>query len=678
MRRAVRGTWLAAPALMVFTMASAAADPATPTLVPRRLLFGSPERAAARLGPDGTWLAFLAPRDGVLNIWIAPTSAPEQARPLTNERLRPLRAFQFSADGQRLLFLRDERGDEQRQLCSVPVAGGSVDVLAAAPGADAAIVATSPERPGQLLFSLNDRDARHADLYRLDLATGRRERVWLNDGLATFVVDRALEPRLGLRQTPQGGFDVEALVAAGQTQRAFTLGPDDALTTRLLGFDARGRLYALDSRGRDTTALVALDPLDGRARVLAEGGSAEVTDVLVHPVSGVVEAYAVERLTRRWHALEATLAADLAYLEGHLPGAFDVLDRSRDDRRWLLFVESSREVPAFWLYERPARRLVRLFATRPALSAFTLAEMRPVEIAARDGLTLVSYLSLPPGSDANGDGRPERPLPTVLYVHGGPWTRVGYGFDRLAQWLANRGYAVLAVNYRGSTGFGKRFLEAGNLEFAGRMHDDLLDAVAWAVTHGIAQRDKVAIFGESYGGYAALVGLAFSPRTFACAVDLVGPSSLVTLLESFPAFAQPVLEVTWYRRVGDPRTPAGRALLLERSPLGRAAQIERPLLLAHGARDVRVTQQEAEQLVAALSGRKVPVTYLLYPDEGHAFARPQNWLSFFALTEAFLARWLGGRVEPVGDALVGASLEIRAGAEHIPGLPAALQATAPR
>jgi dipeptidyl aminopeptidase/acylaminoacyl peptidase len=658
----------------------ASAAPVTPEaspLVPRRLLFGSPERAGARLSPDGRQLAFLAPVDGVLNIWMAAVATPQAAKPVTHERPRPIRSFQFTPDGRRLLFLRDERGDEQRQLCAVPVQGGPVQVLLAAPGADAAIVATSPRDTRHVLVSLNARDARHADLYRLDLVTGRHTRVWLNEGYASFVVDRDLRPRLGLRQTAQGGFEVDRLGPAGVARRLLTLAPEDALTTRLLGFDTSGRLYALDSRGRDTAALVRLDARTGRTHVLAARAAAEVTQVLLHPLSGAVEAYAVERLRRRWHALGTALAGDLEHLEAHLPGDFEVLDRAHDDQRWLLLVESARQVPSFWLYERPARRLVQLFSTRPALRDHVLADMHPVELPTRDGLVMVSYLSLPPGSDADGDGRPERPLPLVVYTHGGPWTRVGYGFDRLHQWLANRGYAVLAVNYRGSAGFGKAFLEAGTLEFARRMHDDLLDAVEWAVGAGVAQRDKVAIFGESYGGYAALVGLAFSPRTFACAIDLVGPSSLLTLLESFPAFAQPVLEVTWYRRVGDPRTAAGRALLLERSPLTRAARIERPLLMAYGAHDVRVKPQEAEQLVAALRDRQVPVTYLLYPDEGHGFARPQNWLSFFAVAEAFLARWLGGRVEPVGADFVGASLEVRAGAEHVPGLPATASVAAP-
>jgi dipeptidyl aminopeptidase/acylaminoacyl peptidase len=297
--------------------------------------------------------------------------------------------------------------------------------------------------------------------------------------------------------------------------------------------------------------------------------------------------------------------------------------------------------------------------------------MHGVEIAARDGLTLTAFLSLPPGSDPDGDGRPDRPLPMVLNVHGGPWARDFYGYDAEAQWLANRGYAHLQVNYRGSSGFGKGFLNKATGEFAGKMHDDLLDAVEWAVKEKIAVRDQVAIYGGSYGGYATLVGLTFTPETFACGVDIVGPSSLVTLIESFPAYWQPYMETTWYKRVGDPRTKEGRELLLSRSPITRVDQIRRPLLIAQGANDPRVTQKESDSIVEAMQSKKIPVTYVLYADEGHGFARPENRMSFYAISEHFLSRCLGGRTEPLGT-FQGAKVTVPAGVENIPGLADAL------
>jgi dipeptidyl aminopeptidase/acylaminoacyl peptidase len=259
----------------------------------------------------------------------------------------------------------------------------------------------------------------------------------------------------------------------------------------------------------------------------------------------------------------------------------------------------------------------------------------------------------------------------VLFVHGGPWARDSFGSNRVHQWLANRGYAVLSVNYRGSTGFGKNFINAGDHEWAGKMHSDLLDAVDWAVRGQIAVPDKVAIYGGSYGGYAALVGLTFTPDQFACAVDIVGPSNLATLIASIPPYWKAFLE-DMTRRIGDPRTPEGQKLLEERSPLKFVDRISRPLLIAQGANDPRVSRAESDQIVAEMTKKHLPVTYVLYPDEGHGFARPQNRLAFYAVAEGFLAKCLGGRYEPVGADFDGSSLQVLEGASVVPGLPEAL------
>jgi dipeptidyl aminopeptidase/acylaminoacyl peptidase len=307
--------------------------------------------------------------------------------------------------------------------------------------------------------------------------------------------------------------------------------------------------------------------------------------------------------------------------------------------------------------------------------------MRPLEIHTRDGLTLVAYLTLPQsaGADDGGAGhRPAKPLPMVLDVHGGPWARDSYGFNAEHQWLANRGYAVLSVNYRGSTGFGKSFINAGDHQWAGNMHNDLLDAVDWAVQEKIAIADKVAIYGGSYGGYAALVGLTFTPDRFACGVDIVGPSSLATLIGSIPPYWKAFLE-DMTRRIGDPRTEDGRKLLEARSPLTFVDRIARPLLIAQGANDPRVKRAESDQIVAAMKKKQLPVTYVLYPDEGHGFARPQNRLAFYAIAEGFLSKYAGGRFEPIGNDFDGSSLSVVEGATVVPGLPEALakQAAAP-
>ncbi|MBU2032724.1 MAG: alpha/beta fold hydrolase, partial [Alphaproteobacteria bacterium] len=281
------------------------------------------------------------------------------------------------------------------------------------------------------------------------------------------------------------------------------------------------------------------------------------------------------------------------------------------------------------------------------------------------------YLTLPPGSDADGDGTPEAAVPLVLMVHGGPWARDGYGYNSYHQWLANRGYAVLSVNFRGSTGFGKEFISAGDLEWGRKMHDDLIDAVDWAVAEGITDADKVAIMGGSYGGYATLAGLTFTPETFACGIDIVGPSNLETLLETIPPYWEPLI-AQFHERMGNPNTPEGLAMLKERSPLHSADRIVKPLLIGQGANDPRVKQAESDQIVAAMQEKNIPVTYVLFPDEGHGFAKPNNNIAFNAVAENFLATCLGGRAEPIGDTVKGSTAQIVEGEEYVQGLAEAL------
>lgn len=299
--------------------------------------------------------------------------------------------------------------------------------------------------------------------------------------------------------------------------------------------------------------------------------------------------------------------------------------------------------------------------------------MWPVEIKARDGLTLVSYLTLPAGSDANRDGKADRPAPLILLVHGGPWARDEYGYNSYHQWLANRGYAVLSVNYRASTGFGKDFLAAGNLQWGKKMHDDLIDAVDWAVASGVTTPDKVAIMGGSYGGYATLAGLTLTPDKFACGVDIVGPSNLFTLLGTIPAYWESFKQ-QFYQRMGNPTTDDGRALLQAASPLTHVDKIKKPLLIGQGANDPRVKQAESDQIVSAMKAKGIPVTYVLFPDEGHGFARPTNNIAFNAVTENFLQPCLGGRAEPIGDTIKGSTAKVPHGAEFAPGLPQAIAA----
>jgi len=299
--------------------------------------------------------------------------------------------------------------------------------------------------------------------------------------------------------------------------------------------------------------------------------------------------------------------------------------------------------------------------------------MVPVEIKSRDGKVLPSYLTLPPGTDADGNGRPNAPVPLIVLVHGGPWGRDSYGYDGIHQLLANRGYAVLSPNFRASTGFGKSFVKAGDLQWGRAMHDDLIDATDWAISNGITSADKVAIMGGSYGGYATLAGVTMTPDKFACGVDIVGPSNLETLLKTIPPYWT-AIRTQFYKRMGDPNTPEGLALLKERSPLYYADKIKKPLLIGQGANDPRVNVAESEQIVTAMKSRSIPVTYVVFPDEGHGFARPANNLAFFGITEQFLGKCLGGRAEALGDDVRKSTAKVEEGAGLVPGLAAATSA----
>ena len=449
------------------------------------------------------------------------------------------------------------------------------------------------------------------------------------------------------------------------------VGLEDSLTTAPLGFTTDGKtLYWADARGRDTAALMAQDLAAGTTKVVAQDARADIGSALSDVRTGRAQAYELEYLKSDYIPLDASLKADLATLKDKLQGEFSVQARSDDDSKWIVVADPVTAPVSTWLYERKGRRLTRLFTARPELEGAPLVTMHPQEIKSRDGLTLVSYLSLPKGAEPRpgaGGARAARPVPMVLLVHGGPWGRDGYGYNGYHQWLANRGYAVLSVNFRGSTGFGKGFISKGDLEWGRKMHDDLLDAVDWAVKNGVTTRDKVAIMGGSYGGYATLAGMTFTPTTFACSVDIVGPSNLFTLLETIPPYWEPGKQ-QFYKRMGDPTTEDGRALLKARSPLNFADKIVRPLLIGQGANDPRVNVRESDQIVAAMNAKKIPVTYVVFPDEGHGFARPVNSIAFNAVTENFLAQCLGGRAEAIGGALQPSTAQVKQGAEFVPGL----------
>ena len=653
------------------TIAQARARPA-PEQISRRAFFSYPARTAPAISPDGVHLAFLAPHEGVLNVWVGPTGAVEQARPLSAATGRPVKDFFWSPDSSRVMYRQDTGGTENFLLYGVALSDRQTLAYTPFAKTQVNVIRVSPQVRDAVLIGLNNRDPRWHDTYRLDVATGELTLVWQNPGgYSRVVADRELNLVLAQRVLPGGGAQVERFGEDGALTPLFAIGLDDSLSTAVLSAVDSHRLYLLDSRGRDTAALSVMDAATGETWVLAEDAQVDVGGSIKNPATGEIEAYSVEYLTRRWIGLTPEMARDIDAIDAQAGGGWLVTSQSDDNRFWTVAVDRVTEAPFFYLYDREAQALTRLFASRPYLDGKALAPMHPREIEARDGLTLVSFLSLPPGSDADGDGVPDHPVPMVLLVHGGPWGRDVLGFDSTHQWLANRGYAVLSVNYRSSTGFGKAFISAGDLEWGRAMHDDLLDSVDWAVRAGVTTADMVCIMGGSYGGYATLVGVAMTPDVFRCGVEIVGPSNLVTLLETVPPYWGAIYE-QFAQRMGDPRTEDGRALLRERSPVNYAQQIKVPLLIGQGANDARVNKRESDQIVAAMKAHGVPVTYVLYPDEGHGFRRPENNTAFNAVTEGFLATCLGGAAEPIGDDFQGSSIQVLEGANLVDGLAAAL------
>ena len=666
----------ALPALLLAAMLPAFAQ--TPSadgpLIERAKLFGNPSKAGGKLSPDGKWLSWIAPRDGVLNVWVAPAADPSKARPLTDEKTRPLRSSFWSPDSTIVLFIQDKGGDENFLLYGVDIATGKQTNYTPFEKTRVQVINISHKVKDRILVGINNRDARWHDVYSLELATGKLTLVQKNEGYGGFLADEQLNLRIAEKSRPDGGISYFR-ISGGKVEDTplVDVGLDDSQTTAPLGFTADGKtLYWTDSRGRNTSVLLAQDVASGKTSVLAQDARADIADALYDTQTGKVQAYSVDYLKRAYVPLGAAIKGDLDFLAAHTKGQFAITSRTEADDKWLVSVDAITVPTATWLYERKAKHLTQLYVTRPELEGAPLVPMYPEEIKARDGLTLVSYLTLPKSANADATGKPAHPVPLVLLVHGGPWSRDGYGYNGYHQWLANRGYAVLAVNYRGSTGFGKQFISAGDLQWGRKMHDDLLDAVQWAVKSGVTTADKVAIMGGSYGGYATLAGMAFTPTTFACGVDIVGPSNLFTLLQTIPPYWEAGKQ-QFYKRMGDPTTDEGRALLKERSPLNFAENIQRPLLIGQGANDPRVNVRESDQIVAAMTARQIPVTYVVFPDEGHGFARPVNNIAFNAATENFLAKCLNGRAEAIGGTIRASTAQLKHGAEFVPGLKEASQ-----
>jgi len=676
-----------APAAPVATAPPVAAvEPATPVetapvpavghpsndLIPRATFLGNPSRVAVRVSPDGKYMSWLAPKDDVLNVWIAPAGKLDEAKAVTDDQTRPVREYFWAFDKRHLLYLQDKAGNENFHVFSVDVAkGGPAVDLTPLDKVRAMVLGTSPTKPNTILVGLNDRDPKLFDVYAIDLKSGQRTMVEENPKYAGFVIDHDLKVRFGVETTPDGGQLVTELAPAkGKQPVTIEIPAADSMTTDVHGFDRRGRtLYMMDSRGRNTGGLFTYDLRTGKEKLVAEDPRSDVANVMIHPTRYTLEAVQFDYEKATWKVLDKKVQRDFDAFREMALGDFDVVSRTLDDRTWIVAFHSDVQPASYYRWDRRTRKATHLFDARPELEKVKLARMTPEIIKSRDGLDLVSYLTLPVKTDPNSTGKPSGATPMVLFVHGGPWYRDHWGYDPWTQLLANRGYAVLQVNYRGSTGFGKKFVNAGNHEWSGKMHTDLLDAVDWAVAQGIAPKDKICIMGGSYGGYATLVGVTMTPDVFACGVDLVGPSNLLTLVKTIPPYWNPMIAM-FKDRLGNWDTDAGKQALMAASPINHVDAIKAPLLIAQGANDPRVNQAESDQIVKAMQDKRIPVTYVLFSDEGHGFARPENNLAFFAVAEAFLSAHLGGLYQPAAaDDFKGSTMKVIAGKEGIPGLP---------
>jgi dipeptidyl aminopeptidase/acylaminoacyl peptidase len=626
-------------AMLVAGLVPGRCEAELPPLVPREVLFGNPERISPRISPDGKLFAYLAPdKANILQVWMK-TPGKDDDRVMTQDKHRGIRRFVWAESSRELIYLQDADGDENWHIYGVDVAAGNVRDYTPWQGVRANLVATNPKFPDTILVSLNLRDRRKLDVYRIDLRTGAAVLDTENPGDVTGWVDDAEMVVRGAQvTTPDGGAEIRWRESANAPWKSLLrVGPEEEIG--LLGFSEDGRsAYVSTSVGSDTSRVVEKTLATGAEKELAKNPEVDAGDVLIHPTRHVVQAVEFIKARIEWTVLDPTIKEDFAALRKLSDGDFSVINRDTADTTWLVAFYRDRGAIRYYSYHRPTHKGTFLFAHQSKLEGLQLAEMKPVVVPASDGLKIPGYLTLPVGV-------PARKLPLVLLVHGGPWGRDTWGFNPNVQWLANRGYAVLQLNFRASTGYGKKFLHAGDRQWGKRMHQDLIDGVEWAVRQGLADPKRVAIMGGSYGGYAALAGAAFTPDVFRCAVDIVGPSNINTLLRSIPPYWAPLLAM-FKKRVGDIDDPKDAELIKAASPLFSADKIRIPLLIGQGANDPRVKQAESEQIVAAIDKHGGQATYVLYPDEGHGFARPANRVDFNARTEKFLGDHLGGRVEP--------------------------------
>ncbi|MGV2829673.1 alpha/beta fold hydrolase [Myxosarcina sp. GI1(2024)] len=610
-----------------------------PPIIPRKTIFGNPQRASPQLSKDGKYLAYLAPNErDILQVWLR-TVGKTDDRILTDDKKRGIRAYFWTYTAERLIYLQDVDGDENFHLFLVNVATNEVKDLTPFPGVKAQVVDLDYQFPDEILVGLNKENPEKFDVYRLNLQTGEMELEADNPGnIVSWTANAEFKILAATAATADGGSELlyrETTDKPWEVLRHWDADEEGGALDFSLDGDT---LYIVGNHDANTQRLIALDLANREEKIIAKDEQYDVGGVITHPTKRNIQAVSFYKDKLEWQVLDDEIAADFEAIASIRTGQYFISSRDLADKHWIVGFLTDDGPVYYYLYERETKSHTLLFSNRPELEDLPLAPMESISYQARDGLTIHGYLTVPQGLEA--------PYATVLLVHGGPWVRDTWGYSPQVQWLANRGYAVLQPNFRGSTGYGKDFVNAGNRQWAAAMHDDLIDAVNWLIEQEIADPNKIAIMGGSYGGYATLVGLTFTPDVFACGVDIVGPSNLITLMKSIPPYWKPLMSM-FQHRVGNLETE--EEFLKSRSPLFFVDKINKPLLIGQGANDPRVKQAESEQIVEVMRKANKPVTYVLYTDEGHGFARPENRLHFYGVAEEFLAKYLGGQFEPIDE-----------------------------
>lgn len=618
-------------------------------LIPKKILFGNPEKTTVRLSSDGRYISYLAPHKGELNIWVGPVDDMTKAVPLTEDK-RGLRSYLWAKDNKHIIYSKDGDGDENWRLYSLDIHTKEAKLLTPEKNVRAGVLALSNVSPDEILVQHNQRNSEYFDIYKINLSTGKTELFFENkEKYLEFTVDHdALKIIAASKLMPDGQCKYYHLIDNKPPKLVYTIPADEMVTTEWLSVKkGEDVVYMLDGSGdHDLPVLVEFDLSTQKKKEIFIPTQGEVSNYITHPKTKEIRAVSVNYMQEEWHVIDQSIKEDIEIISNLEQGEFSIISQTYEDDKWLVAFSRSDGPVHYYIYSRKDKNAKFLFSSDSKLDKLGLVKMHPIIIKSQDSLELVSYLTMPKEANYTPGTKINIPVPLILLVHGGPNARDGWGFSPMVQWLANRGYGVLQVNYRGSTGFGKKFVNAGDGEWAANMQRDLEDAAGWAIREGITSQDTIGIMGGSYGGYATLVGMTMTPDKYVLGVDIVGISNLETFIHTIPPYWKPARAHLNKMMGVDVDSEAAKTLLKKKSPINYVSNIKRPLMIVQGANDPRVNQAESEQMVEVMKKNNIPVLYLLYPDEGHGIARPVNKMTMYSYIESFIAKFLGGRVEP--------------------------------